>query len=121
MDAGRYRHLHLPTRHGGATLPSVAAIDMRATPPERGQFLAPPLIAAIRDTLARGEQAMLFLNRRGYAPLTLCRALRPSHAVPELHRLAGGAPRAPIAAMPPLRPHRCRSPPNARRAVPPIA
>jgi primosomal protein N' (replication factor Y) (superfamily II helicase) len=73
VDAGRYHRLTLPTRHGGATLPSVAAIDMRATPPERGQFLAPPLIAAIRDTLARGEQAMLFLNRRGYAPLTLCR------------------------------------------------
>ena len=50
---------------------------MRATPPERGQFLAPPLIAAVHETLARGEQAMLFLNRRGYAPLTLCRALRP--------------------------------------------
>ena len=47
----------LPTRHGGAMLPSVAAIDLRATPPERGHFLAPPLIAAIRDTLARGEQA----------------------------------------------------------------
>jgi primosomal protein N' (replication factor Y) (superfamily II helicase) len=73
VEAGRYYRLTLPTRHGGATLPSVAAIDMRATPPERGQFLAPPLIAAIRDTLARGEQAMLFLNRRGYAPLTLCR------------------------------------------------
>jgi primosomal protein N' (replication factor Y) (superfamily II helicase) len=73
VEAGRYHRLTLPTRHGGATLPSVAAIDMRATPPERGRFLAPPLIAAIHDTLARGEQAMLFLNRRGYAPLTLCR------------------------------------------------
>jgi primosomal protein N' (replication factor Y) len=73
VDAGRYRRITLPTRHGGAVLPSVAAVDMRATPPERGRFLAPPLIAAIRDTLARGEQAMLFLNRRGYAPLTLCR------------------------------------------------
>jgi primosomal protein N' (replication factor Y) (superfamily II helicase) len=73
VEAGRYRRITLPTRHGGAVLPSVAAIDMRATPPERGRFLAQPLIAAIRDTLARGEQAMLFLNRRGYAPLTLCR------------------------------------------------
>ena len=73
VDAGRYHRLTLPTRHGGAVLPSVAAVDMRATPPERGQFLAPPLIAAIHDTLARHEQAMLFLNRRGYAPLTLCR------------------------------------------------
>ena len=73
VEAGRYRRLTLPMRHGGAVLPAVAAVDMRATPPERGRFLAPPLIAAVRDTLARGEQAMLFLNRRGYAPLTLCR------------------------------------------------
>ena len=73
VEAGRYQRIHLPTRHGGATLPKVTAIDLRETPPERGQFLAPPLIAAVRDTLARGEQAMLFLNRRGYAPLTLCR------------------------------------------------
>jgi primosomal protein N' (replication factor Y) len=73
VEAGRYRRISLPTRHGGAALPSVAAIDLRVTPPERGQFLAPPLIAAVAETLARGEQAMLFLNRRGYAPLTLCR------------------------------------------------
>jgi primosomal protein N' (replication factor Y) len=73
VEAGRYQRIHLPTRHGGATLPTVTAIDLRVTPPERGRFLAPPLIAAVRDTLARGEQAMLFLNRRGYAPLTLCR------------------------------------------------
>ena len=73
VEAGRYRRLTLPTRHGGAVLPAVAAIDLRATPPERGHFLAPPLIQAVRDTLERGEQAMLFLNRRGYAPLTLCR------------------------------------------------
>jgi len=73
VEVGRYARLTLPTRHGGAALPSVAAIDMRATGPERGQFLAPPLIEAVRATLARGEQSMLFLNRRGYAPLTLCR------------------------------------------------
>ena len=73
VEAGRYRRITLPNRHGGAVLPHVAAIDMRETPPARGQFLAPPLIEAVRDTLARGEQAMLFLNRRGYAPLTLCR------------------------------------------------
>ena len=73
VEAGRYRRLTLPTRHGGAAMPSVAAIDMRETPPERSHFLAPPLIAAVTETLARGEQAMLFLNRRGYAPLTLCR------------------------------------------------
>jgi primosomal protein N' (replication factor Y) len=70
---GRYARLDLPARHGGAALPTVTALDMRAHPPERGQFLSPMLVAAVRETLARGEQAMLFLNRRGYAPLTLCR------------------------------------------------
>lgn len=70
---GRYAALHLPERHGGATLPTVAAVDLRAHPPERGRFLSPPLVEAVTATLARGEQAMLFLNRRGYAPLTLCR------------------------------------------------
>jgi primosomal protein N' (replication factor Y) len=71
--AGRYAELRLPARHGGATLPRVTALDLRADPPERGKFLAPKLITAVNETLARGEQAMLFLNRRGYAPLTLCR------------------------------------------------
>jgi primosomal protein N' (replication factor Y) len=73
VEAGRYRHLHLPVRHGGAVLPRIEAIDLRDDAPERGHFLAPKLIAAIHDTIGRGEQAMLFLNRRGYAPLTLCR------------------------------------------------
>ncbi|MDE2517436.1 MAG: primosomal protein N', partial [Rhodospirillales bacterium] len=73
-QAGRYRHLELHSRHGGARLPAVAAIDLRADPPPRGRFLSPALVGAIADHLARGEQAMLFLNRRGYAPLTLCRA-----------------------------------------------
>lgn len=74
VEAGRYRHVKLPNRHGGASLPQVTLIDLRSDPPERGRFLSPPLISAIRATLERGEQAMLFLNRRGYAPLTLCRA-----------------------------------------------
>ena len=72
-ETGRYHHLHLSERHGSAGLPEVAAIDLRSHPPERGRFLSPVLIEAVRDTMARGEQAMLFLNRRGYAPLTLCR------------------------------------------------
>ncbi|TCH96649.1 primosomal protein N' [Roseococcus sp. SYP-B2431] len=70
---GRYAHVTLPNRHHGAALPRIAALDLRQHPPERGRFLAPPLIEAVTETLARGEQAMLFLNRRGYAPLTLCR------------------------------------------------
>jgi len=73
VETGRYRRMTLEVRHGGATLPKVSAIDLRLAPPERGRFLSPPLVEAVQATLARGEQAMLFLNRRGYAPLTLCR------------------------------------------------
>jgi primosomal protein N' (replication factor Y) len=73
VDAGRYQHLRLTARHGGASMPRIDLIDLRDTPPDKGRFLAPPLITAIRECLARNEQAMLFLNRRGYAPLTLCR------------------------------------------------
>ncbi len=74
VEAGRYRHLQLAARHGGARLPDVTAIDLRDDAPDRGRFLSPKLIAAVHETLAAGEQAMFFLNRRGYAPLTLCRA-----------------------------------------------
>ena len=73
VEAGRYRRLTLNVRHGGATLPHVAAVDLRDHPPPRGRFLSPRLVAAVTETIGAGEQAMLFLNRRGYAPLTLCR------------------------------------------------
>jgi primosomal protein N' (replication factor Y) len=73
VKAGRYLAVHLPDRHAGAALPDIRVIDMRKTPPQRRRWLAPPLVAALRETLAKNEQAMLFLNRRGYAPLTLCR------------------------------------------------
>jgi primosomal protein N' (replication factor Y) len=55
-------------------MPEIAAIDLRKTPPERGRWISPPLVEAMTETLARGQQSLLFLNRRGYAPLTLCRA-----------------------------------------------
>ncbi|MCB1384400.1 MAG: primosomal protein N' [Nitratireductor sp.] len=70
---GRYRHLRLERRFGDAVLPEIATIDMRKTPPPRGGFIAPPLRQALAETLASGQQSLLFLNRRGYAPLTLCR------------------------------------------------
>jgi primosomal protein N' (replication factor Y) len=70
---GRYEEVRLPARFGGATLPDIAAIDLTHDRPDRGRWLAPPLVEAVRETLARGEQSLLFLNRRGYAPLTLCR------------------------------------------------
>jgi primosomal protein N' (replication factor Y) len=71
---GRYRHLVLPGRFSGVELPDVTPIDLRKTPPERGKWLSPPLVAAVTETLAAGQQTLLFLNRRGYAPLTLCRS-----------------------------------------------
>ena len=72
-EQGRYRHIRLATRYKAAGLPAIAAIDMRASPPERGKWLSPVLVDAVAETLQRGEQALLFLNRRGYAPVTLCR------------------------------------------------
>jgi primosomal protein N' (replication factor Y) len=92
---GRYHRLHLPERHGVAEIPDVTAIDMRAASPARGAWLSPPLVAALEATFAAGEQAMLFLNRRGYAPLTLCRACGHRLQCPNCtawlveHRLAG--------------------------------
>ena len=81
-DRGRYRHLHLPARYGVALKPEIATIDLRAHPPERQHWLSPPLIAAVGEVAARGEQALLFLNRRGYAPLTLCRTCGHRFACP---------------------------------------
>jgi len=75
----RYTHLRLAARHGVAELPEVRLIDLRheRDAPEvehKAQWLSPPLRTALEKVLAAGEQAMLFLNRRGYAPLTLCEA-----------------------------------------------
>ncbi|WP_420140838.1 primosomal protein N', partial [Sphingomonas sp.] len=70
---GRYAEVKLPARFGGATMPDIAAVDLTHDRPDRGRWLSPPLVEAVRETLERGEQALLFLNRRGYAPLTLCR------------------------------------------------
>jgi primosomal protein N' (replication factor Y) (superfamily II helicase) len=72
-EQGRYKHLKLAARFGGAKLPSIEAVDLRRISPPHGKWISPPLAAAVSETLAAGEQALLFLNRRGYAPLTLCR------------------------------------------------
>ncbi|HEY0265197.1 MAG TPA: primosomal protein N' [Rhizomicrobium sp.] len=76
---GRYTHLKLASRHGVAEMPEVRLIDLRheRDAPDvehKAQWLSPPLRAALERVLGAGEQAMLFLNRRGYAPLTLCEA-----------------------------------------------
>ena len=70
---GRYRHVVLPGRYSGVEMPDVAAIDLRRNPPDRGRWLSPVLVDAMVETRERGQQSLLFLNRRGYAPLTLCR------------------------------------------------
>lgn len=90
-----WRHVQLPARHSGALMPKVALVDLRRDRPPRGGFLSPSLRAALRETLAWGEQSLLFLNRRGYAPLTLCRACGHRLACPNCsawlvsHRLRG--------------------------------
>src|SRR5215472_2087531 len=71
---GRYARVQLPERFGGQRLPTVEAIDLRRERPLPGRFISPSLAAAVKTALERREQALLFLNRRGYAPLTLCRA-----------------------------------------------
>ena len=72
-ETDRYRTIRLPARFGDHPLPQVQPIDMRIDGPEPGHWLSPRLVEAVTETVARGEQALLFLNRRGYAPLTLCR------------------------------------------------
>jgi len=94
-QSGKYEHVKLPSRFGGATLPSVTIIDLKLHRPGAQRWISAPLQEAITETLAAGQQAMLFLNRRGYAPLTLCDAcghrLQCPHCSAWLveHRLAG--------------------------------
>ncbi|MPZ39609.1 MAG: primosomal protein N' [Rhizobiales bacterium] len=71
---GRYKKLHLPERFGGQHLPGTEPIDLKREGPPRGRFIAPRLAEAVKSAIERGEQALLFLNRRGFAPLTLCRS-----------------------------------------------
>jgi primosomal protein N' (replication factor Y) (superfamily II helicase) len=71
---GRYQRIALPSRFGGQHMPHIEPIDLRVEGPDRGRFIAPRLAEAVLHAIERGEQALLFLNRRGYAPLTLCRA-----------------------------------------------
>lgn len=72
-EQGRYARAVLSGRFAEAALPHLKAVDMRRAPPARGGFLSPVLLGEMRQTLERQEQSLLFLNRRGYAPLTLCR------------------------------------------------
>jgi primosomal protein N' (replication factor Y) (superfamily II helicase) len=73
VEIGRYREVTLSSRFAGASLPAIEAVDLTRDPPPRGRWLAPSLVAELQSNLERGEQSLLFLNRRGFAPLTLCR------------------------------------------------
>lgn len=72
-DEGRYLRLSLPARIGGGALPVVRLVDMTAQPKVKGgAALSPPLVAALQQRIERGEQSLVFLNRRGYAPVLHC-------------------------------------------------
>ena len=70
---GRYKGLEIPSRFGAAKMPEIKAIDLTLDAPEAQHWIAPTLLKALEERVDRGEQSLLFLNRRGYAPLTLCR------------------------------------------------
>ncbi len=74
VEAGKYTRLELTSRFGAAVMPKMAAIDMRVEDMPGGTWVSPTLRGAIQKRLEKGEQSLIFLNRRGYAPITLCRA-----------------------------------------------
>jgi primosomal protein N' (replication factor Y) len=98
VTSGRYRELRLRERHAGAELPAITALDLTADPPPRGRWIAPTLLGELEANIAAGQQSLLFLNRRGFAPLTLCRTCGHRFQCPNctawmvehrlLHRLA---------------------------------
>ena len=71
--SGKYRRLDLPARFRNAALPEMNTVDMRLENLESGRWISGALAIEIRSRLAIGEQSLLFLNRRGYAPVTVCR------------------------------------------------
>ncbi|MGA0540095.1 primosomal protein N' [Neotabrizicola sp. VNH66] len=73
-EAGKYTRLDLTARYGAAVMPGMRSIDMRAETLAPNRWISPTLAQGVEARIAAGEQALLFLNRRGYAPVTLCRA-----------------------------------------------
>ena len=94
---GRYAHIILPERPGAVTLPPIELVDLKDFPPEKGHYISSPLIEATQTVLDRGEQALFYLNRRGYAPLIICRACGEKLRSPDTdswlveHRASGRA------------------------------
>lgn len=83
VQQNKYGHVTLPRRFGKAALPYLETIDLREQKMTAQEFISAPLFDAVRQTVENGQQAMLFLNRRGYAPLTLCRACGHRLACPQ--------------------------------------
>ena len=81
-EAGKYTRIELTSRFGPSILPEMRALDMRAAGLKAGRWVSPALAAAVKARIEAGEQALLFLNRRGYAPVTLCRACGQQIACP---------------------------------------
>ena len=77
VESGKYDELRLTSRYAEAVLPEIKIIDLKEDKPLRGSWgvswLAPTLVEQIKNNYEKGEQTMLFLNRRGYAPLVICR------------------------------------------------
>ena len=102
VDRGRYRHVTLKDRHGRPELPRIDLIDMRQAKLEKGAWISPALDEAVKAALDAGEQALLFLNRRGFAPLDLVPHVRLPHRVPQLFGGPGRASLPPPDAVPSL-------------------
>lgn len=79
----RYEHLELPSRFGKAVLPQMHIVNMKEEKLPRSEFISQTVRAALLETYQRGEQSLLFLNRRGYAPLTLCRSCGHRYECPQ--------------------------------------
>ncbi|ATG49190.1 primosomal protein N' [Celeribacter ethanolicus] len=74
VEAGKYKRLDLESRYGPAVMPDMHAIDMRSEKLPATRFISDALVGSVRKRMEKGEQSLLFLNRRGYAPVTICRA-----------------------------------------------
>ena len=74
VEKGKYLGVELSFRYGGALIPKIKTIDMRLEKLEKGNWISPTLVDQIRVRLTKGEQSLLFLNRRGFAPITLCQS-----------------------------------------------
>ncbi len=72
VTRGKYERVDLLSRFGDATLPEIDIIDMKGETDTSGKWISGALIKEISDRLQKGEQSLLFLNRRGYAPITVC-------------------------------------------------